>query len=105
MQPEDIKWIYKLVKVGERLFGRLPPFWAVLFLSGAIMIGFFALCGWLIGQFLSSEVATSPIAKGWPYLRDTKPYLMSLTVLIILGIFVYAWIKVIRNVTSTTPLQ
>ena len=66
MQIKDIKLIYKLVTVGERLFARLPPFWAVLFLSGAIMIGFFALCGWLIGQFISSEVATSPIAKIWP---------------------------------------
>lgn len=104
MKFEDIKWIYKLVKVGERLFGKLPPFWAVLFLSGAIMIGFFAMCGWLIGQFISSEVATSSIAKIWPYLRDTKPFLIWLTVVITFGIFVYAWYKVIRNVTSTTAL-
>ena len=104
MQSKDIKWIYKLATVVERLFEKLPVFWAVLFLSGAIMIGFFALCGWLIGQFISSEVATSPIAKIWSYLRDTKPYLIWLTVVITFGIFVYAWYKVIRNVTSTTAL-
>ena len=66
------------------------------------MMGLFALCGWLAGQFISAEVPTSPIANGWPYVRDTKPYLIWLTVVITFGVFIYGWVRAIKSALSTT---
>ena len=105
MQLDQIQWVYKLALVAERLLGRLPPSLAWIFLSGAIMIGIFTLCGWIAGLFISADVATSPIANGLPYVRDTKPYLIALTTVTIFGMLIYVWVNAIKSGLSTTSTQ